>query len=290
MAQAPTLTAAEPSAESAWRQWHARCALTLCDADSAALLRGFAGRRASSMVRRLGRLAEDIPAPEPRDAWHLFETHLVTARTREGKRYKDWLFARVGARSGAEALDAIQGGATLILRDVVREMIRHEARPPDTSSLAAPVPGTNGLTLADLLPGGTSPSDEAEDRDLEALARRAADSRFAAADRRVRVGLCLRALDLPLDGRATERAAGCSKSTLHAAVRDFIAGLAAGVRQTYALEAPGTAHAIAIRAVRELQDLAREWGRSEKSLARFFHKVEGAQSGGPVRSPGEVAT
>lgn len=284
------MTAAEPSAESAWRQWHARCALTLCEPGPAALLRGFAGKRAASMVRRLGSLAEDVPPPEPRDAWHLFEIHLVTARTREGKRYKDWLFARVGGRSGAEALDAIQGGATLILRDVVRDLIRREARPLGTSSLATPVPGTSGLTLGDLLPGGASPADEAEDRDLDAQARRAAGPRFAAADRRVRVGLCLRALDLPLDGRATERAAGCSKSTLHAALRDFVAGLASAIRQDYATEAAGTAHAIAIRAVRELQGLARDWGRSEKSLARFFHKVEGVRSGGPARPPGEIAT
>ena len=40
-----------------------------------------------------------------------------------------------------------QGGATLILRDALREMIRREARPFGTAALDAPVRGTDGLRL-----------------------------------------------------------------------------------------------------------------------------------------------
>ena len=274
---------ASGEAEAAWRQWHARCALARCEPGPAGVLRGFAATRAASLVRRLGHLAEGVVAPEPRDAWHLFEVHLVTTRTREGKRYKDWLFARAEGRRGQDGIDTIQGGATLILRDVVREMIRREARPFGTASLDAPVPGTEGLRLADLVPSGPTPADEADARELDLIARRTAEREFEAAPRRVRIGLCLRALGLPLDGPAVERAAGCGKSSLHAAVRGFTVGLAAGVLRDHPAETSGTAHEIAVRAVQALRDMAREWGRLEKSLERFFHRVEGAQSFEPSR-------
>lgn len=278
------MTGPDPAgvAGAAWGQWHARCALARCEPGPAGVLRSFAGARAASLVRRLGHLAEGAVAPDPRDAWHLFETHLVTTRTREGKRYKDWLFARAAGREGQDRIDTIQGGATLILRDVVREWIHREARPFGTASLDAPVPGTEGLRLSDLVPAGSTTADDVESRDLDAHARRTAGREFAAASRRVRIGLCLRALGLPLDGPAVERAAGCAKSSLHAAVRSFTIGLAEGVLRDHPAEAPGTAHAIAARAVVILRELARDWGRLEKALDRFFHKVEGAPSRDPA--------
>lgn len=263
-------------------QWRARCALARCDAAPAGILLQFAWTRFASLVRRLGALAEGLAVPEPRDAWHLFEVHLVTGRTREGKRYKDWLFARTAGQTGAARVDTIQGGATLILRDVVRETIRREVRPLGMCSLDAPIRGTEGLTMADLVAGGASPADEADAREIETLARRAAAEMFARSTRRVRIGLCLREMGLSLDGPAVERVAGCGKSSLHAAVRAFTTELAAAVRGAHASEPPGTAHAIAARAVQILREKAGEWGRLEKSLARFFRQVEGARSVAPA--------
>ncbi len=268
--------------EAAWRQWHARCALARCEPGPAGLLRGFAGSRAISLVRRLGTLARGVQAPEPRDAWHLFEVHLVTTRTREGKRYKDWLFARADAQQGVAVVDTIQGGATLILRDVIRDLVRREARPAGTLAFDAPIHGTEGLTLADLVAGGATPADEASARDLDAIAWKTAVREFDAASRRARIGLCLRALGLPLDGAAVERAAGCRKSSLHAAVREFTTGLAEGVLRDHAAEASGTAHAIAVRALQIARETARAWGKLEKGLAVFFRKVEGASSAVPA--------
>ncbi len=285
------MTAPDPAGDAgtAWDQWYSRCALARCGPAPAGLLRGFAGARSASLVRRLGHLAEGMAAPDPRDAWHLFETHLVTTRTREGKRYKDWLFARAEGRVGRDRIDTIQGGATLILRDVVREWIRREARPFGTASLDAPIPGTQGLRLADLVPADSCTADEIEARDLDAHAQQTAAREFEAASRRVRIGLCLRALGHPLDGPAVERAAGCGKSSLHAAVRSFTIGLAAGVVRDHPAEAPGTAHAIAGRAVAILRDMARNWGRLEKALEPFFQEMVGAPSRDPGR-PRETPT
>jgi len=270
------------AAEAAWLQWHARCALARCDAEPAGILRQFAWTRSVSLIHRLGTLAEGLAAPAAREAWHLFEVHLVTGRTREGKRYKEWLFARAAGQTGAVRVDTIQGGATLILRDVVRETIRREVRPIGMCSIDAPVHGTEGLTLADLVAGGSSPADDAAAREIEVLAQRTAERMFGLASRRVRIGLCLRELGLSLDGPAVERAAGCCKSSLHTAVRAFTVDLAAAVRDAHPSEVPGTAHAIAARAVQILREMAREWGRLEKSLARFFHQVEGASSAVPA--------
>lgn len=281
MAQEASLTVVPLPAgavELAWLQWRTRCALARCDMEPAGILRQFAWTRSASLIRRLGARAEGLATPEPRDAWHLFEVHLVTGRTREGKRYKEWLFARAAGQAGPARVDTIQGGATLILRDVVREMIRRETRPSGTYSLDAPIHGTEGLTLADLVAGGATPADEADARELDAIARRTAARAFETASRRVRIGLCLRALGLSLDGPAVERAAGCGKSSLHAAVRAFTIDLASTVRRSHPSEAPGTAYAIAVRAVQILRESAGEWGRLEKSLVRFFHQVESAPS------------
>lgn len=267
--------AAAGAAEAAWLQWHARCALARCDAEPAGILRHFAWTRSVSLIHRLGTLAEGLAVPAAREAWHLFEVHLVTGRTREGKRYKEWLFARSAGQTGPARLDTIQGGATLILRDVVRETIRREVRPFGTCSIDAPIHGTEGLTLADLVAGGSSPADDAAAREIEVLAQRTAERIFGTASRRVRIGLCLRELGLSLDGPAVERAAGCGKSSLHSAVRIFTTGLAVAVCHAHPSETPDTAHAIAARAMQILRERAREWGRLEKSLARFFLQVEG---------------
>ena len=278
MAQTTTLlTGPDPTfraVDAAWGQWRARCALAKCDPHPAAVLCRFAGSRTAGILRRLGPAA-GLSVPEDRDAWHLFEVHMVTGRTRQGKRFKEWLFARALGQEGAARVDTLQGGATLIIRSVIREWIRREAPVAGWMSLDAPLPGTDGLNLADLVPSGASPADMAAEADIEILARQVAHRHMNTISRRVCVGLCLRALGFPLDGAAAERAAGCSKTTLHSAVRQFINALAADVLARYRSEAPGTGHAIARRAVQIVREKVVARSRQEKWAARFFHTVKG---------------
>lgn len=93
-------------------------------------------------------------ASDAEDGWHRFETHLLLKNTRGGKRYKDWLFARA-EHVEWHPWDAIQGGATLLLRDVVREYLRREHAPDRVTSLHRPVGmvGDSNVTLEELLPG-----------------------------------------------------------------------------------------------------------------------------------------
>jgi len=276
MAQAPTLT---PPADGsgmdagirAWRQWHARCALLKCEPDSAAVLRRFAGIRAAGIVRRAGAVLSVAPVFEPDSAFHLFETHLLTHSTRSGKRYKEWLFARAGGARGAAYLDAVQGGATLVLRSAIRDALRAEAPRLKAVPFDSPLPGTNGLTMEDLLP---SPASEAgPEADIEDLARREARDCFDDAAWRERFALCLRALDRSLDGPGVAAAARCGRSSLHAAHRAFVVALGERILRKYRAEAPGVAHAIARGALRRVGELALEWGKLDTSASRFFHSM-----------------
>src|SRR5210317_1578654 len=80
-----------------WMEWKARCAAALCDESTRRSLQKFAHTRflrfypRSIPSRVLPHRENGLPAV---DAWHLFETHLITTQTKQGKRFKDWLYAR----------------------------------------------------------------------------------------------------------------------------------------------------------------------------------------------------
>lgn len=258
----------------AWEQWRERCAAGRCDEGVRRRLSSFAGRRAGLWWERVGAGHRFAP-PKPDDAWHRFETHLVTSRTRAGRAYKAWLFARAEGLSGVAWLDAICGSATLVMRDVVRDWFRREMPLPAAVSLNTPVPGTDGLTLADLISGGENPAAAAAARDLDAAAWRLAAGVFAASERPARVGLCLRALGHPLYGPAAERMARCGKTKLNAAVRKFARALAEDAMRTYGGDGRNVAKDVAMRAMTMARDLAVRWGRAEKRMAPAFQIVAG---------------
>jgi len=88
-----------------WCEWKACCALARCANDTRARLAGFAAyrlriaaRRAAGMTNLLQGVEARLPS-DPELVWHLFESHTVITHTREGKAYKEWLFAR-GPRPG----------------------------------------------------------------------------------------------------------------------------------------------------------------------------------------------
>ena len=217
-----------------WREWHARCALGLCGAEAQDGLRSFAQARFAHCLSHHGLpgySSEGAGDMTARDAWHLFETHVGLRSTGGGLPYKQWLFART-SRSDDPPLDVIQGGASLIMRDVVREWLRSERHPPGTQSLDAPLGGAydSGLTLQDLLPGSLDPVDEVARREFEELAGRYAASAARELSPRERLVLLSKASGMALTDPRLALAAGRSKTTLHEAYRNVVERVASRIR------------------------------------------------------------
>lgn len=261
---APTTGRSEALA--AWAEWHAQCAIARCHDRARAHLHRFAASRAASCLGRAGLDLSALGWPTAADLWHRLETHLVTDRTHARPPYKAWLFARAESLSGTAWLDAIQGGAALILRDVLRDWVRREGPAPSAVSLDDPVPGHEDLHYRDLIPSHDL-REQLADRDEDEAARRLAMEAFEAAPRHTRVALCLRALGRPLFGPFAERLAGCGHTKLAGSVRRFITDLAEIALRRHPRE---EAFAIAVRAPAWARRLAIEWGRAEISMAPAF--------------------
>ncbi len=210
-----------------WDEWHARCALDLCSPPTQAALRGFSGRLFGRFLERYRQRCPGrrMPAvPTDAEAWHLLETHMTVPGVRNGKRYKDWLFARADAGPG-DRLDALRGGAGVLLRTAVRRHIAAEGAERNRVSLDAPVDrsGESGaLTLADLLPADADPTRPVRNRELEALAAQHADHLIHTLPRRVCVALRAKRAKRSLAHPAVTAEAQCGKSVLREAYRRFL--------------------------------------------------------------------
>ena len=270
------------SAMGHWGEWKERCALGLCSEPSQVALTSFAASRFYRFVRKIlpgggaeGQAPYTVCAA---DAWHLFETHLLTANTRQGKRYKDWLFARAVGMDGA-ALDTIQGGATLIIRDVVRDFLRAERSPSMMVSLNAPISSdVANLTLEDLLPGQIESGCDLEMRDFARLAKEHAGEFLDDMTVRERLALLARQLAIPLSHPAVEEAAGCRKSVLSSALREFVSRVAARLTVAHPGDDPGSLRILAVMTFECLNEMILSWGISEKVCARLFIIVKDRQS------------
>ncbi len=272
-----TATPLEPArseAAAAWLEWKARCALGRCEPGTARRLTAFAASRLSGLLIRVARAAGVPPPPAPpdADAWHLFESHLVIKGEVGGRACKDWLFARA-APGGRFSLDALQVSATLLFRDAVREHLRRERAPAFQVSLSAPLTvgeAGSALTLEDLLPGASDPSEEADRRELETLAEAAADDLWSATSRRLRVGWLARALRLALYHPDVLAAARCGKSALHAELQAAQRNLVGELRRRHPREEASALYELSVRTAAGLLARARTWGRTEETCARLF--------------------
>ncbi len=259
------------TALSHWNEWNDRCALALCSNETQHALRAYGARQFRHYARFTAGGAASESGLSPSDQWHLFETHLSLRQTRAGKRYKDWLFARVSGASDPP-LQVIQGGAGLLMRDVVRAFIRAE-RPQDRSvSLDAPLSdgADRSFTLHDLLPGALDPAQDLEIRELTRVADLLADASFADLAPRERVAIAAREQGLSLSHPTVERCAGCRKSMLHAAHAAAVGRVADRVRAEYRDEPADSIRLLAVLTLRALGARVLGWAISEKSCARLF--------------------
>jgi hypothetical protein len=260
-----------------WQDWYRRCTLEGCSEAGRLSLAAFTHARFLTYLRRLDRGGLGHGAPESTDrTWHLFESHLQLKATRQGKRYKDWLFARLDGATDQPA-EVVEAGASLIVRSVVREYLRDERPRAGTASLDAPVVDDFGhpLTLEDLLAGPADTAAEVMARESEALARRSAVDAFAALPRRTRIVLAAKALGVSLAHPSVERLARARKSALSDEYRRCVAELAEALRARYAGEYAGRMATLAAQTLHHMFELAVEWARAEKGCGKLFSCVEG---------------
>lgn len=263
-----------------WEEWRKRCALGLCVETTRHALRQFAAARFASYVDAYAhRVNFTRPAallPGPDAPWHLFETHLCTRRNRAGKSYKEWLFAR-GAAGAADEFDTLQGGASLLMRDVVREFLRRECPARGVDSLDQPVAGAAGrapVTLRELLPGTDDVPGEVEAREIRSLAAPAADVMLAGWNRRRRVALLARELGLSLAHPVVVAAVPCRKSALNKAYHEALRAVAAWPRARHPGEDCDWQAAMSRQILEELKKRILLWGRAENACAPFFLIME----------------
>lgn len=271
-----------------WVEWKRLCALDLCSTGARHQLRQFGYTRFRKFVEtHAARTNAKTRRPllagmDDAGAWHLFETRVTVKATGQGKRYKDWIFARI-ARSPDPPIVVIQSGATLIMRDAVREYLAHEFSPRNVTSLDAPLPGAGGtLTVGDLLPGSPDPVDSAAEREYRAMAVRHAEDAFRDMTPRERIAVLATRIGLPLSHHVVESVARSGKSMLSDAYRDWLRHIGQAMKRRYPDDDGESVLALTLMTVEHVKELTFSWGKSEMALAPLFYIVEGTE--GAVRS------
>jgi hypothetical protein len=261
-----------------WTEWKDRCAIGLCTGPIQSELRSFAALHFNLYLQRYSYRTNtqggqtDLADGDP---WHLFETHLAVRNTRQGKKYKEWLFARLpGADQGA--VEALAGGAALLMRDVAREHLRRECAPSGMISLNSPMSGMDesGVTLEDLLPGTIDPVDEVATREFERLAAEHAKEFFAGMGPRERVAILAKDLGISLAHSEVQKAAGCRKSVLSETYQAFILNAAGEMKTRYSTEDAESVRVLTLMTLQEIKGCVRSWARASTDLGIFFSIAE----------------
>ena len=263
-----------------WICWKERCARKLCSNDAQIRLGEFARRRFEIHLRRQRTQSnlrhEDmhVHTPSPDDAWHRFECYAALTQTRKGKRYKDWIFARVTSDTSS-AQKVIEGGATLIIRNTVRTYLLDEVAPHLAVSLDQPAYGTDSTcTIGDLLPGEADPVDDVAAREYDAIAARHAQRLFDEMSDRDRSALLARFAGIPLGDPRILKAAGCKRSTFYRSTVTFLEELKAKITNEYGHEGGEARQAMTVLVLQHLEKRTFLWKSSDKSLPNPFSIIE----------------
>lgn len=229
----------------AWHEWKKRCAAGLCGGDTQRMLCRFGEARFNAYIRRFaaaaGRFESNPLVKETADAWHLLETHAHTGNHRSGKRYKDWMFDRANEQGG-DFVSAMEAGASLLMRDVVRLHLRREHAPAFMTSMNKPV-GTStdeesAMTLEDLLPGGVRIVDEIADREWNSLAQHHAGEFFARLDKLQAMTIWARSKGISFSDRRLLQWAKSNDTRLHKIYQRAMYDLGKTIKAMYPDEEP----------------------------------------------------
>lgn len=270
----------------AWRVWKKACAADLCPAPEALALRQFGIHRFNHYLNRyaarLGRQGQVPRVAESGDAWHLLETYAQVGATREGKRYKDWLFARAPDQPHAW-LNAVEAGATLLMRGAVREYLRREHAAAFMESMHRPLDGTaadSSFTLEELLPDTAEPLHTIAEKEWHMLAQQQAERWYLSLYARERIVLWAREQGYSLADPDLVKWAGCRKSVLHSTYTNCIHRLCHEIKGEFPDETPAIWLMLTRKALEALKQIISLKIMSEKGAARFFKKKGiGVESG-----------
>ena len=255
-----------------WREWRRRCAIAKCRVETAEALRSYARHRFTYFLMKLAdHVAFDVNVPEAAVCWSLLETHLCVARPRSGRRYKEWLFARL-ARTTDDPVDVIQGGATLILRTVVRDWFAGLQPSQIASGYTHPAPA--GPSVVELLPA-PSPTGHG-DWEIHEAAQAAALYVARGLDHKTRLVLLARAWGFPLFHPLVLRDIGVGHTKASETPRRVMEALVARIRKTWEREPVSWQKSVALSAYRELVAIlsAREEGvRAHAHLSRVIRPL-----------------
>lgn len=256
-----------------WEEWRACCALLRCGDATQAALQGFAGSRFALYARHVMRedeVRQRIPqAPE---CWHLFESGLTVARPRSGRRYKEWLFARLEG-SDDHPIDVVQGGASLLMRSVVREWARHETAPRQVLSLDAPLGhGDECPALTELIPAPSEATPELNE--LQHLAADLAPRFFRTLDTRARLVLLARHLEIPAVHPRLTALLGVGGSRVHAMWRQIYERLARSVLSDYVGESRDWQLRLTLDASRLMAVEVAAWGKQAEEAQPLLFMVK----------------
>jgi hypothetical protein len=138
-----------------WMQWKERCALGLCEVLRADRLAAYAHSQFKSHAGKLpehfgpGRKA--LSNTDGKTAFHYLETFCLTRNPKVsalGKDYKEWIFLRLKTLPEGTPLSIVEKGASLVLRDAVRQLAAKELNPfPEDSGV-----GDDGFPSEQQLP------------------------------------------------------------------------------------------------------------------------------------------
>jgi len=235
----------------AWEEWRARCAVALLEEEQRIWLTGVIAKRFRLRLRKLaaaGIWSGSPPdAPSERECAHLFESHLQLHQRRDGKSYKHWLLTR-----GRRDLDTVQSGVMLLIRNVVKDWVKHTH--PRTAPLSLQETFGSDVTLEQCLPG--------EVRDLQSPVRiwvleqlQSWAESLAVEEKRM---LAIRAKGWVFSSPRALAVAGVGKTTLHKLHRSLLKTWADRIMEAH----PGVEASEASAALLEAMDQAGE---------RFLH-------------------
>lgn len=233
-----------------WRAWKKACAADLCPAETAASLRRFGAVRFAGCVRRAG-----YPSLTTRDPWHLLETFCQVSRTRTGKRYKDWLFARAKG-TGNEWTSCVEGGASLLMRSAVRDFLRGEVAPSFMTSLDKPI-GNGAFSLVDLLPDPAIRQGGLDEAEIESLAVRMADTISLSLSRVDLVLLWARTHGVSFADPKVVTMTRQGKTVLYERFQEVIEGVSRDLRKELPREEAGVLRDLLLKTVMTLGVVAR---------------------------------
>lgn len=265
----------------AWQEWKVRCARGRCSPEHQAMLADFAGGRFRTYVRRYAartgiREAGQITALyPPEDAWHLFESHLCGRALPGGKHYKDWIFTRPPGGVNT-ALQGIEAGASLIVRDVVRDRLRSDYAPASCLSIEVEI-FANEIALPTaptVFLASPDPLDETAAREYEELARQHARQAFTDMTLRERITVLARELGLTFSDPAVARAAGCRKSALYDAYQAFFVRMSQWMRETYPDDDTAAVMALTLMLIRGTRDHLEAWARQAECCVSLRGALE----------------